>query len=256
MKDQRSFLQALAGRLELPQPARSRVLIEVAADLADLEAAYVARGASAEQARKQAVERLDLSDDAIRELVRVHGSPLRRGLDRLSEQGRRRGERLALAALLLFLLLGTRALVPSRSLLTDAGPGFWIISAVAIPGILVAVSKSYALWGRDEHDPRRLRRGLDAILALGGLSAVTGVTLWWFGLWRVAIAASSDSAAGIGYVVEWLTRGSALVMVSFQVAILLGLLWLVLSGRIAQTERGEAELLLFEETGQPIGGER
>jgi hypothetical protein len=256
MSSSRSVIQGLAGRLELPQPARSRVLIEVAADLADLEAAYLARGATREQAREQAAERLDLSDEAIRELVRVHGSPMRRFLDRFSEQGRRRGERLALGAVLLFLIFGTRALVPSRTLLTDAGPAIWVISALAIPGLLLAIAKAYSLWGRDEHDPRRLRTGLDFILLFGGLSATVGLALWWLGLRRVATAAVTNPEGWFGYVLDWLTHGSALVLVSFQAAILLGVIWLILSGRVAQTERGEAELLLFEAEGQPKGGER
>ena len=116
-----SVLRSLSDRLDLPQPARSRVLIEVAADLTDLEAVYIERGSTPEQAREQALERLDLSDEAIRELVRVHGSPLRRGLDRLGERGRRRWERMALGALLVFLLVGTRALLPSQGLLADTG---------------------------------------------------------------------------------------------------------------------------------------
>ncbi len=256
MNDHASVLRSLADRLDLPQPARSRVLIEVAADLADLEALYRERGSTPEQAREQALERLDLSDEAIRELVRVHGSPLRRGLDRLGERGRQLGERWALAALLLFLLLGTRALVPTRSLLADAGPGLWIIAAVTIPGILLAASRAYALWGRDEHDPRRLRRGLDAILVLAALTAVSGLTMWWIGLRRVATAAAEVPEAAIAYMAEWLTSGSALVVVSFQAAILLGILWLILSGRTARVERGEAEVLLLEELGQPKGGER
>ena len=142
-----SVLRSLSDRLDLPQPARSRVLIEVAADLADLEAVYAERGSTPEQAREQALERLDLSDEAIRELVRVHGSPLRRGLDRLGERGRRRWERLALAALLLFLLAGTRALLPSRGLLADTGRGLSIVV--------------------DRRDSGHPARGLEGIRAVG-----------------------------------------------------------------------------------------
>lgn len=255
MSDSASVLRSLADRLDLPQPARSRVLIEVAADLEDLEALYVSRGSTPGQARELALERLDLSDDAIAALVRVHGSPLRRGLDRLGDTGRRRGERLALGALLAFLLLGTRALIPTRDLLTDAGQALWIIAALVIPGLLLSASRIYALWGRDEHDPRRLRRGLDAILALGGLSAAAGITAWWVGLRRVATASAAAPDAALAYLFEWLTSGSALVVTSFQGAILLGILWLILSGRAAQVERGEAELLLLQERVRTRGGE-
>ena len=251
-----SVLRSLSDRLDLPQPARSRVLIEVAADLADLEAVYVQRGVSLEEARTQAVERLDLSDETIQELVRVHGSHLRRGLDRLGETGRRRWERLALFALLVFLLAGTRALLPSWGLLADAGSGFWIVGLVAMPGILVAISKAYALWGRDEYDPRKLRMGLDAVLALGGLTAATGLTLWWLGLRTAAEASAQSPELGPVHLVNWLIGGSATVVVSFQLAILLGILWLILAGRTAQVERGEAEMLLIEELGIPKGGER
>jgi len=251
-----SVLRSLSDRLDLPQPARSRVLIEVAADLADLEAAYVQRGVSPEEARARAAERLDLSDETIRELVRVHGSRLRRGLDRLGETGRRRGERLALVALLVFLVAGTRALLPSWGLLADAGRGLWVVSLVAIPGILLSITKGYALWGRDEYDPRKLRTGLDAILALGGLTAATGLTLWWFGLRTAAEASAQSPELGPAYLIAWLTGGSATVVVSFQLAILLGILWLLLAGRTARVERGEAEMLLVEEMGKPEGGER
>lgn len=257
MPEREVLLRSLADRLDLPQPARSRVLIEVAADLADLEEIYLERGESPERARAMAAERLDLSDAAIRELVRVHGSPLRRGLDRLGERGRRRGERLALAALLLFLLAGTRALVPTRGMLSDAGPGLWVIAGLLIAGVLLAAAKAYALWGRDESDPRRLRTGLDAILLLAGLLVGSGITLWWLGLWRVAreaAGAGAGPAAGAGPVVQWLTGGSALVVVSFQAAILLGLLWLMLSGRTARIERGEAEMLLVGRLGRTEGG--
>ncbi|MEJ2482165.1 MAG: hypothetical protein P8049_03360 [Gemmatimonadota bacterium] len=247
-------LRSLSDRLDLPQPARSRVLIEVAADLADLEAAFLERGDSPEVARARAIERLDLSDDAIRELIRVHGSPLRRGLDRLGERGRRRWEKIAIAALLIFLLLGTRALLPSHRLVVDAGRGIWVVLAVAIPGLLLAISKAYLLWGRDEHDPPRLRRGLDTILALGGLTAATGFTLWWLGLREAARDSAVSPELAIAHLLDWLTRGSATVVLSLQLAILLGISWLVLAGRTARVERGEAELLLLEQAETTKGG--
>ena len=162
-----------------------------------------------------------------------------------------------LAALVgLFLLAGTRALLPSWGLLADAGRGLWIVALVAIPGVLLAISKAYSLWGRDEYDPRKLRTGLDAVLALGGLTAATGLTLWWFGLRTAAEASAESPELGPAYLVDWLTGGSATVVLSFQLAILLGILWLLLAGRTARVERGEAEMLLVEELGQPKGGER
>ena len=47
-----------------------------------------------------------------------------------------------------------------------------------------------------------------------------------------------------------------LPLADFILAILLGILWLLLAGRTARVERGEAEMLLIEELGKPKGGER
>ncbi len=256
MNDNGALLHSLAARLDLPQPARARVVIEVAADLADLEALYIERGLGSEEARELALERLDLSDEAIRELVRVHGSPIRRGLDRFSERSRRRGEQLALAALLIFLIGGTRALVPTRTLLTDAGPGLWVIAAIAIPGILLAATTAYSLWGRDAHDSRRLRAGLDLILVTAGAAAAAGLALWWFGLRRIATASASQPETALVFLVEGLTRGSALVVAGFQASVALGILWFILSSRTAQVERGEAELILLAERDRTKEGVR
>ncbi len=256
MNGNRALLSSLADRLALPQPARSRVILEVAADLQDLEAHFLRQGLSPDEARRQAAERLDLSDEAIRDLTRLHGSPLRRWLDRFGEQARHRGERLGLAALLLFLLLGTRALLPTRGLLGDAGPGLWLVAAATIPGLLLAAGKAYRIWGRDEHDPLRARRGVDAILGLAGLAVCLGLGAWWLGLRDVAARAAGAPEEATRWVLAWLSEGSATVVVSFQAAILLGVIWLALDGAAARVERGEAELLLFEGLGTQEGGER
>lgn len=256
MSGREVVLRALADRLDLPQPARSRVLLEVAADLADLEAAYRARGLAPEEARARALERLDLSDRAVRDLVRVHGSPLRRALDRLGETGRRRGERLGLIALLAFLVLGTGALAPVPGLLADSGRGVWRVAAVAIPGLLLAAAKAYAIWGRDEHDPRRLRRGLDALLVLAGAAAAVGLGGWWLGLRELAVAAEAAPEAALGSGLAWLVAGSATVVIGIQAAVLLGVLWLALAGKVARVEREEADLLTIGGPREPEGGER
>ncbi len=255
MSGRETVLAALAERLDLPQPARSRVLLEVAGDLADLEAAYRARGLEPGEARARALERLDLSEEAVRDLVRVHGSRLRRALDRLGETGRRRGERIALLALLGFLVLGTGALAPTPGLLADSGPGVWLVAAAAIPGLLLAATKAYAIWGRDAHDPRRLRRGLDVLLLLAGLSAAVGLVGWWLGLREVAVAAEAAPQAALGLGLAWLVSGSATVVVGIQAAVALGLTWLALAGKISRVEREEADLLTLGGPREPKGGE-
>ncbi|MCU0613080.1 MAG: hypothetical protein MUE60_14995, partial [Candidatus Eisenbacteria bacterium] len=71
-------------RLALPQPARTRVLLELSGDLEDMHRLYVDQGLSEEDAERRALESLDLSDAALAGLSAVHCQPLRRFLDRLS----------------------------------------------------------------------------------------------------------------------------------------------------------------------------
>jgi hypothetical protein len=55
-----SIIRDLNSRLDLPQPARSRVLLEIHADLEDLYEFYLQKGAEAAEAEKMAEERLGL----------------------------------------------------------------------------------------------------------------------------------------------------------------------------------------------------
>ena len=73
---------------------------------------------------------------------------------------------------------------------------------------------------------------------------------------RVAEAAAASPDLAAKHFVDGLTAGSATVVVSLQAAILLGILWLILAGRTALVERGEAEMLLVEELGEPKGEKR
>ena len=61
------LLKRTAARLDLPQPTKSHVLLEMAADLEDLFAAYRERGFGEEEAARRVEEKFDASDDALNE---------------------------------------------------------------------------------------------------------------------------------------------------------------------------------------------
>ncbi|MFO7588687.1 MAG: hypothetical protein R6X22_11515 [Gemmatimonadota bacterium] len=88
------------------------------------------------------------------------------------------------------------------------------------------------------------------------LVAAAGLVGWWLGLREVAVAAQGAPEAAPGWALEWLIEGAATVVVSFQAAVLLGLLWLALAGKISRVERAEADLLLLGGPREPKGGER
>ncbi len=100
-------LRELAERLDLPQPMRSRILLELSADLTDLAAALRAEGATEEEARRRAVEVLFPSGAALAELERLHRPLYRRLVDRFSEPARHGVER-SLLAIAVLIWMGLR----------------------------------------------------------------------------------------------------------------------------------------------------
>lgn len=90
-------LRELSEKLDLPQPDKSHILLEIASDLDDMYRFYREKGLGEEEAVKRAGEKLDLSDEALRELVEIHESGMRKLLGRISEQARSRWERVLLA---------------------------------------------------------------------------------------------------------------------------------------------------------------
>ena len=83
MSDFAAALQRIDARLHLPQPARSRVILELASDLEDLYGHYQSKGLSKAEAREAALADLDASDEVLTALSEVHASGARRSMDRV-----------------------------------------------------------------------------------------------------------------------------------------------------------------------------
>ncbi len=79
-------LRETCERLSLPQPTRSRVLLEISADMEDLYHLNRERGLSESEAHTLAVENCDLSYDSLAALTEIHTGPARRILDTLPSE--------------------------------------------------------------------------------------------------------------------------------------------------------------------------
>jgi hypothetical protein len=236
-------LRRVSERLDIPQPARSRVLLEIAGDLDDLHAHYLASGLEAATAARRVEEEFALSDDALRALVALHASPLRRLLDGLSTQARGRWERGLLLGLLAFAALAAGRLVLTRDFFAQPSPFLWPVLLLALVALALSVAKAWLLFARQEHEPRRLRRHLVALpalaagqLALGGLGAWLGLGL---AAWRGHLA---PEQVGV-LMADALRSGVALMIVAQVCALLLALAWFSLERRIRAVEDHEALVL-------------
>jgi len=241
-------LMDLGDRLSIPQPARSRVLLEIAADMDDLYHAFINEGLPEEEASRRTLEQFGPSEEALQDLVAVHSTAVKRALDQLSEQARSRWERGLLAVLVAFaVVIGSQPLLAGR-LLAGMNLFAWPILAFAATGLLIGATRIYSLFIKKDHDVRRLRSGLNPLLGLAMLELVLGFGGAWVGLFVAVVKILDDIEHSGIYLFDWMLKGSATLCFSMIAAMLLALTWMVLVARVAAIEQAEAAVLLRPRT--------
>lgn len=234
------FLHRTDERLALPKATRSQILVEVASDLEDLFQHYLKQGLSEEEAAARAEEMVDLSDEALTELVRIH-SRTRGWADRLVRRAQSFWERIAMVLIVLFCVAGG-ILDSNRRPLADL-TGF----ALLIVLILLAIAVSFVVQMTrpvNGQSPRRHRDSLATPLFLGAASLVLGFAGAGIELYRtLMLMAVEPERAGTLFGQAVLASMSNLA-ISLVVALCAGLTWFVLAGRVARMEDDLARTIL------------
>lgn len=241
------FAKALsdaASRLTLPEPVRSRVLLEMAADMEDLHRAYMERGLPEEKAREAVLEHFDLSQEALRELAAVHDSPLERSLTSLSGQAHRPWARTLLGLLGLFVALGTGSLFLEAGLLSRASSLAWVLLAILAVGLAGGVWKIRVLYFAPAAVESRTRTGVSFLLGLAGVQVVLGFACVWVELYRSGLRIRSAPGEALIHIVGWMHMASATLVVALSGALILGFLWFFLEGRTQRLQTSAAVSLL------------
>lgn len=238
-------LRSFAAELELPEPRRSRFLLELRADLEDLARTLVAEGLGREEAHRRALEALLPSADAVAELEGLHRPLYRRLLDRFSEPARGRVERGLLVALSVLAVAVGMVGLSRFDLLADPSVFLWPILALAAAIAVTGGAKLFQLYVARGGGPERLRRGLSWLPALALVALVVGFGGAAVDLYLVAGRIAVDVSAQGRELLDWLRRDMALLASALLIASGAGLLWLVAAIRIARIETLEAEALGF-----------
>lgn len=230
-------LRALARRLDLPEPVRSRTLLELRADLEDMATALRSEGMDEDEARRRSLAMLLPSPAAIAEIRALH-RPLRdRLVDRWSARGRHRLEHGLLAVTATVALGGGLLLLGGLDLLASPSPWLWPVLGIAA---LVA-----GVGAAELHPPTRGgSRSWSTVLPILGVAAiVVAVGGAIADAWSLAgrLAAAPDAAAS--GILVWLRRDAALLSVSLLVATAAGLVELRLAIRAARVTEAEAAAL-------------
>jgi hypothetical protein len=243
MKGFEAEIRQVAEQLDLPQPVRSRILLELAADLEDLTSELRGRGVGEEEAHARALESLLPSSAALAELRGVHRPLYRRLVDRFSERARNRLERLLLAGISAVMVgIGIGALTRAHLL---SSPSLFVWPLLVLAGLVVVLGsgKLLQLYVVKDHALARLRRGMFLLPVLACASASVGFIGLVLDFYATASAIEADVRLQAGLLLGWLRRDMAMLALALLVTVVAGLFWFVAAVRIAHIEQSEAEAL-------------
>jgi hypothetical protein len=234
------FLQQTGERLSLPKATRSLILVEVAADLDDLFEHYLSQGLSEEEAAARAEEKVDMSDEALAELVRIH-SDMRSWTDRITGRVQPFWERMAMASIVLYLVAGA-AITLDAQLFSRTSVFVWPVLAIFVA---LMVSSVVQMVRFSTHpDPRRLRADLATPLFLGGASLVIGFGGFAIDLY-LALRLMADHAGDAAPISSRAIMGGvSTLMIALLVALCAAVVWFVFAERVARLEQRTTSSLL------------
>ena len=235
-------LRRADARLRAPEPARSRILLELAQDLDDLYRLYRERGLSEAEAVRRAEELLGASDEAVDRLGQVHGTTYDRLLDRLPGLGRHPLERSLLTVLSVAALAAGIGGLGSSGLESGPSPYVWGLLPVAAASLWMATARTLELTVRAGGGTARPRQRLTVLLGL----ATCGVLV---GLLGAALELSGGLSVAAEGSTSWLPlvarigRAADVVAVSLVLSLATFLVWFHLDRRAFRIEAARTEAL-------------
>jgi len=229
----RVLRKAEAG-LRVPEPQRSRMLLEMAADLDDLYHEYRGRGLGEEEARERAVRLLGASPQVLAELGRQHGSRVAGLLDRLAGAGGPRLERMLLV-LTAGLAVAGGAVSVTTSRVVAGSLWSWGLLALFGAGAWTIAARGIALFVRPEELGARPTERLRGLLGLAAASLTVSAFSALVTLSTVLNALVHVSAPS-GEIWGRMASAAGLAALGLTAALLLGGCWLLLRRRARAIE--------------------
>lgn len=240
-----AVLKRARERLQVPEPSRTRILLEMASDLEDSYRYYVGQGHDETEAVRRAEEAFGTSEEALEHLVRIHQSGVGGLADRVSSQAGRLWEKVLLLVLLAFEVSLAIRVLWDEAFFVYVSPFVWPIAGLALAAFAFTIWKLYQISSERGRDVRRLRSGLGALLFMAGASLAVAGCGFLVHLQRFfRLNADQAPASLFTNFAGWMIQISSMMTVGLLTAILTALVWFVLSNLVARSERGEIESLL------------
>jgi hypothetical protein len=210
----------------------------------DLYKAYLDRGLQGEEARQAVLEKFDLSDEALEDLVRVHNSPIQGVLDGLSGYPGQGWEKTVMVGLIIGVAAALFGLLSQGGLLAASSVFVWPVIAATVVAAAIGVVKMMHLKKARTEVVRGLRTGVGTILGLAGVELLLGLSGTWVELYRAALRIQEAREETLLLLTRWLETASATLSITLGMTLVTALVWFIVAGRVARAERAHTELLL------------
>jgi len=241
-----TLLKELNSKLDLPQPLKSKILIEVSEDLNDLYAHYIEKGFSKHEAIKMATEKINLTDETIAELVNIHKTTFHKWFQRLSERTRNRWEKVSLILILALLLFFTSGIIFSEEFFLQASVFMLPVIGLFICTLALSAIKFFKIYIQKDHNISRLRNKLPSILFLGGATLLVGFIGYFIDMYLTVSKIIAEFENFLMHFVQWLVRSSAHLMITFVITIIIFVIWYIFYNKVLKIEEASAAHLINE----------
>jgi hypothetical protein len=226
------FLHRTGDRIGLPTATRSLILVEIAADLEDLFQHYLHQGMSEEEAASRAEEKVDMSDEVLLELVRIH-SDARGWAERIVQRAQPFWERIAMAMIVLFLVV-ISSIEANWNPMRHTAIFIWPVLAIFVALVTFFVVQLVRM--SNGPSPRRLRESLATPIFLGTASVVVGFVGFGIDMYQTLMRMSANPEQAAPLFARVLLEGTSTLMVALIVALVGAIVWFILAGRVARIE--------------------
>lgn len=256
MKQFNNLLNEINNKLNLPQPLKSRVILEIAGDMEEMYSTYVNRGLSEKEAESRTIDKFAVSDDTLEELTKIHLSAYQKWLDKLSQRAQTTWEHILLALICILVLYSFVQVASSTPFFNSASKFVYPILLTLISATILFTVKFYQLYIKKDHNLKNIRYGLDWMLYLCVTALFLGMT-GYFG--EMYLSSGSVQFLGPYFIislltdsdtlhlsVEWMMRSSAMLMTCCASVMLILLFWFTLINKAGKIEEAEASILLDE----------
>ena len=244
------LLRKIDDSLDLSPSVKSKILLEIAADIEDLYQFYLSEGFTDEEARIKTAEKFDMSDEVLSQLAAVHESLADKFFRKISEQTRTRFERVTLFLVLLCIALFSAHTIVTTQFLSNAGLFVWPILGIACTTAMIYIAKSYLLRVRKDHDVRQLRYGVASLIYLGALAMAIGIFGYCFEMYSAGgytmlpgggfialISTIAPSGITLDRVIDAFIRSASVGMLTTMVIVIISTMWFSLMKRITKIEQ-------------------